>query len=103
MLKIFGYTSAGPALGIIGNYRTDNIEEQKEAIIKILSLDLKNCTKTPIWYDIKQYLYNYKGKMRLSKIIPMSNVDANAIKRVITIIDDEYQNIVKNIKTTYEQ
>jgi hypothetical protein len=100
-LKIFGYVSNGPELGITGFTRTDNITEQTNAVIEILGNELLIQEKEPKWYDIRQYLLNYKGKMRLDKIIPMSKLDSTSIHKTISIVNDSYQDICRTLNRDF--
>lgn len=94
-LKVFGFYSAGPCLGVIAYDTVGTLEEQKEEINKILTAELCQYSKSPEWYDIRQYLCNYKGKMRLGKIIPFSKITKDSIKKTIEVIDNEWQEICK--------
>ncbi len=106
LLSVFGYISNGTELGITGVYRFDNIDKQVRAIIEIISDNLKYELSQPRWYHIRKYLSEYKGRMRLGKIIPLAKIDKLSIKRVINIVNDEYQPIhqsVNNSKTLRER
>ncbi len=72
-------------------------EEQKLAILEIISEELFQCMIEPDFIDIKKYLKNYKGSMRLSKIIPAPKIVHDSINRVIGIVESEWQSIRKMV------
>lgn len=94
-LHIFGHVCNGPSLGITGIYDNKNIDQQINVCIEIISDWIFYLEKEPEWYTIRSFLKQYKGKTRLSKLVPMSKIDQQSIIRVIDIINDEYQSIVK--------
>lgn len=94
-LVSFGYHCNGAELGVTGHYRTDNIPEQIEVLLHILSLELNRQTREPKWYKIKQFLNTYEGKKRLGKIIAAPKNLKNSIKTVVAVVDEEYQSICR--------
>ena len=92
-LNTFGYKVAGPCLGIIGNNSEGTEMEKTNAIVEILAEYLVHCLKCPDFHDIKSVLMAYKGKMRMSKIVPAPASTLSAIKKTLQIMDDEFQNM----------
>jgi len=95
LLPIFGYVSNGTELGITGIQRFDNLNEQIDAIIDILSNEVQMLEKVPQWYIIKEFLKKYEGKTLLGKIIKAPKSTIISIKKTINIVDNEYQKICK--------
>ncbi len=94
-LNVFGYYSAGCELGIIGKEEEGNENEQKDEVLKIVSNELLRQKKQPNFWDIKNYLKNYKGKRRLGAFITPSKKTIESIKKVLEILDEDWQEINK--------
>ena len=94
-LNIFGYYSAGCELGIIGKEGKGNENEQKDAILEIVSNELSIQKKEPNFWDIKNYFKNYKGKRKLGSFITPTKKTIESIKKVLEILDDDWQELNK--------
>jgi hypothetical protein len=95
-LEVFGYKAHGPMLGIMGGEELGSVEEQINAVISIISLELKRIDNQPSWIDVREFLYTYQGKIRCDKIIPLSKIEKESIIRTVKIINDEYNTIYRN-------
>lgn len=88
-LKYFGYICHGPELGICNDNSFKYTEqEQNDVLIDIISNELNgNYEYTIDYHTIKSYLFNER-KTTLQ-------VEDNAIKRVMQIIKQEWQELHK--------
>ena len=86
-LKVFGFYVAGCEAGIIGEYRTDNIDEQKIILREIIDEHLNQLNNYPDYLTIDSYLKNiYKSKSKIEK---------DSINRTLKILDDNFQDLYK--------
>lgn len=94
-LNVFGYRSAGCELGIIGKDEKGNEKEQNAEILKIVSNELSIQMREPNFWDIKNYLKNYKGKRKLSAFVAPSKKTIESIKKVLQILEEDWQELNK--------
>lgn len=88
-LQYFGYICHGPELGICNNNIFKYTEqEQNDVLIDIISKELySNYENTIDYHTIRSYLFNERKTIL--------QVEDNAIKRVMQIIKQEFQELYK--------
>ena len=82
---------------LLGGGDEGSVDEKILATVSIISEYLANSIKEPNYFDIKFHLKNYKGKRRMGKFIEPSKSTLGAIKKTIEIIEDDWQDINKEV------
>lgn len=95
-LQVFGFYVAGCELGIIGEYRIDNIPEQILTLRKIIDSHLANQNKEIDFWTIKDFI-NQEYKIK-------SKIEKTAIDRFFSIVKEEFQHLCKfKVKNNKEE
>lgn len=88
---IFGYYCGGAYATCARTKKTEFTIEDVETVIKkcseIMMNEIVSISKTPTYFDCRDYLNSY-GK---------SKIDKESIKRVLSILKENYQELVKSV------
>jgi hypothetical protein len=94
-LNVFGYCVAGCELGIIEQTEKGSKYEQLVEILEIVTNELLIKTKEPNFWDVKNYLKNYKGKRKMGLFVKPSKKIIESIKNVLAILNENWQELNK--------